>query len=45
MKTLIEVFNNLDYVSYVLGLLSAFLVLLVRDLFLELVAKGKEKSK
>lgn len=45
MKTLIEVFNGLDYVSYAIGLMTAFLILLIRDVFLDIVAKGKEKKK
>lgn len=43
MKTLIEAFNGLDYVSYAIGLLTSFVVLLIRDLFLELVGTGRRK--
>lgn len=45
MKILIEVFNGLDYVSYAIGLLTAFLILLIRDVFLVFFEKGKEKKK
>lgn len=44
MKTLIEVFNGLDYVSYAIGLLSAFLISFIRIIIIDLFEHGKEKK-